>query len=70
MSLFDIIAEEWQKLSWVGRVVWFPVFVPVLLVGCAFILIAIPPAMLLEKTIGRWVECLCSKAKRLIYKES
>lgn len=70
MSLFEIIAEEWQKLSWVGRVVWFPVFVPVFLVGCAFILVAIPPAMLLEKTIGPWVERLCSKAKRLIYKES
>jgi len=45
MSLYEIIIEEWQKLTWVGRVTWFPVFVPLLVVSCGLLLIAIPPCL-------------------------
>ena len=70
MSLFEIIAEEWQKLAWFGRIVWFPVFVPLLLFVALVLIAAILPAIMLDKIFGVPIVFLCRKAKRLIYRES
>jgi len=67
MTMWEIIKEEWDKLTWFGRSTWFPFFAILIPIVGYMLLIIGYPIYLIEKLVDPIYNQL-KKLKYLFYK--
>ena len=72
MTMYEIIREEWERLSLIGRIVWFPWFVILICFTISALLVCAPLLVLLyliERLLGRGARVAAAKVRKTVYKK-
>ena len=79
MKFHEIILEEWEQLTTLGKLVWFPFFLVLILVATPIILVAVLTILLIWSGIERCIKYIGKKVnmskvlsydlKKIIYKD-